>query len=47
MTLSDLLVGLTPLIGLMAWLTWKGIPTLFAWRQERKYQAEWRRTFGR
>ena len=47
MALADWFVGFTPLIALVACLAWRGIPTLFAWRRERKYQAEWHRTFGR
>ena len=46
MTLTDLLVASTPIIVLMFWLAWRGIPTLIEWRRERKYQAEWHRTFG-
>ena len=46
MTLTDLLVASTPIIVLMFWLVWRGIPTLIDWRRERKYQAEWHRTFG-
>jgi hypothetical protein len=46
MTLTDLLVASTPIIALMSWLTWRGIPTLIEWRRERRYQAEWHRTFG-
>jgi hypothetical protein len=46
-TLAHLLVASTPMIVLMFWLAWRGIPTLIEWRRERKYQAEWHRTFGR
>ena len=46
MTLTDLLVASTPIIVLMFWLAWRGIPTLIEWRRERNYQAEWHRTFG-
>ena len=46
MTLADLLVALTPIIVLTFWLACRGIPTLIEWRRERKYQAEWHRTFG-
>ena len=46
MSLTDLLVASTPIIVLMSWLAWRGIPTLIEWRRERKYQAEWHRTFG-
>jgi len=46
MTLTDLLVASTPIIVLMFLLAWRGIPTLIAWRGERKYQAEWHRTFA-
>ena len=46
MTLTDLFVALSPIIVVIARLAWTGIPTLFAWRRERKYQAEWHRTFG-
>jgi len=45
-TLTDLLVASTPIIMLMFVLAWRGIPTLIEWRRERKYQAEWHRTFG-
>ena len=47
MTLADLLVASTPIIVLTFWLASRGIPTLIAWRRERKYQAEWHRMFGR
>ena len=47
MTLTDLLVASTPITLLMFVLAWRGIPTLIEWRRERKYQAEWHRTFGR
>jgi hypothetical protein len=46
MALTDLLVASTPIIVLMCWVAWRGIPTLIAWRRERRYQAEWQRTFG-
>ena len=46
MTLADWLVASTPLIVLIVWLAWRGIPTLIDWRRERTYQAEWHRTFG-
>jgi hypothetical protein len=46
MTLADLLVASTPIILLLFWLGWGCIPTLFEWRRERKYQAEWHRMFG-
>jgi hypothetical protein len=46
LTLTDLLVASTPIILLMFSLAWRGIPTLIEWRRERKYQAEWHRTFG-
>ena len=46
MTLTDLLVASTPIILLIVCLAWRGIPTLIEWRRERKYQAEWHRTFG-
>lgn len=46
MSLTDLLVASTPIIVLMSWLAWRGIPTLIEWRRERNYQAEWHRTFG-
>ena len=44
---ADLLVASTPIIVLTFWLACRGIPTLIEWRRERKYQAEWHRTFGR
>ena len=47
MTLADLLVASSPIIVLTFWLAWRGLPTLIDWRRELKYQAEWRRTFGR
>ncbi len=47
MTLTDLLVASTPIIVLLLWLAWRGIPTLIAWQRERKYQVEWHREFGR
>ena len=47
MTLTDLLVASTPIIVLMFWLAWRGIPTLIEWRRERKYQAEWFEIFGK
>jgi hypothetical protein len=47
MALADLLVASTPIIVLMLWLVWRGIPTLIEWRRERKYQAEWHRAVGR
>ena len=47
MRLPDLLVVSTPIMMLLVSLAWRGIPTLIAWRRERKYQAEWYRTFGR
>ena len=46
MTLTDLLVASTPIIVLVFWLVWRGIPTLIEWRRERKYQDEWHQTFG-
>ena len=46
MTVTDVLVASTPIILPMFALAWRGIPTLIAWRRERKYQAEWHRTFG-
>ena len=46
MALTDYLVASTPIIVLLLGLAWRGIPTLVAWRRERKYQAEWQRTFG-
>ena len=46
MTLTDLLVASTPMIVLLLWLAWRGIAMFIAWRRERKYQAEWHRTFG-
>jgi len=45
-TLADLLVASTPIIVLTFWLACRGIPTLIEWRRERKYQAEWHRTFA-
>ena len=45
MALADLLVASTPIIVLVSSLAWRGIPTLIAWRRERKYLAEWHRTF--
>ena len=42
----DLLVALSPIIVLIVVLSWKAVPTLIAWRRERRYQAEWHRTFG-
>jgi hypothetical protein len=47
MALADLLVASSPIILLLFCLAWRGVPTLIAWRRERKYQAEWHRTFGR
>jgi hypothetical protein len=47
MTLADLLVASTPIIVLTVWLACRGIPPLIEWRRERKYRAEWDRTFGR
>ena len=46
MTAIDLLVASSPIIVLMVSLAWRGIPTLIEWRRERKYQAEWHRTFA-
>jgi hypothetical protein len=46
MTLTNLLVASTPIIVLVFWLVWRGIPTLIEWRRERKYQHEWHQTFG-
>jgi hypothetical protein len=46
-TLADLLVASTPIIVLTFGLASRGIPTLIEWRRERKYQAEWHRTFDR
>ena len=43
---ADVLVRSIPIIVLVSLLAWRGIPTLIAWRRERKYQAEWHRTFG-
>jgi len=45
MTAIDLLVASSPIIVLMVSLAWRGIPTLIEWRRERRYQAEWHRTF--
>ena len=45
-TVTDVLVALTPVIFVVVVLATRGIPTLIAWRRERKYQAEWHRTFG-
>jgi nitrate/nitrite transporter NarK len=46
MALADLLVASTPIILVVFCLACRGVPTLIAWRRERKYQAEWHRTFG-
>ena len=46
MSLGDVLVGSSPIIVPAFWLAWRGIPTLIEWRRERRYQAEWHRTFG-
>ena len=46
MTLIDLLIALTPIVVLLLCLAWRAVPTLIEWRGERKYQAEWHRTFG-
>ena len=46
MTATDLLVASSPIIVLLVSLAWRGIPTLIEWRRERRYQAEWHRTFG-
>ena len=43
---ADLLVASTPIILVVFCLACRGVPTLIAWRRERKYQAEWHRTFG-
>ena len=46
MTLVDLLIASTPIVVLALCLAWRAVPTLIAWRRERRYQAEWHRTFG-
>ena len=46
MSLGDVLVGSSPIIVPAFWLAWRGIPTLIEWRRERRYQADWHRTFG-
>ena len=47
LTLTELIIGSSPIIVMLLALAWKGIPTLIAWRRERKYQAEWYRSIGR
>ena len=47
MALADLLVASSPIVLLFFCLAWRGVPTLIAWRRERKYQVEWHRTFAR
>ena len=44
-TFADYLVAASPILLLLVVLGWTSIPTLIAWRRERQYQAEWRRTF--
>jgi hypothetical protein len=46
MTLVDVLIASTPIVVLAVCLAWRTVPTLIEWRRERKYQAEWHRTFG-
>ena len=45
MTVADYLVASTPILFLLVVLASRGIPTLLAWLRERRYQAEWHRTF--
>jgi hypothetical protein len=45
MTVADYLVASTPIVFLLVVLAWRSIPTLIAWLRERRYQAEWHRTF--
>ena len=45
--LADLAVVSSPIILLLLWFACRGVPALIEWRRERKYQAEWHRTFGR
>ena len=47
LALADLVVVSSPIILLLLWFAWRAVPTLIEWRRERKYQAEWHRTFGR
>ena len=42
----DLIIASTPIVVLLLCLAWRAVPTLIEWRRERKYQAEWHRTFG-